>query len=83
MLALGALPGLVGANGLRAAKAWLYEFGLLAFLAGLGLFLWPRTWSAATIAGLSAVGLAIVCDLVLVGAAWCRRYEWDRSRSAA
>ena len=83
MLALGALPGLVGANGLRAAKAWLYEFGLLAFLAGLGLFLWPRTWSAATIAGLSAVGLAIVCDLVLVGAAWCRRNEWGRSRSAA
>lgn len=83
MLTLGALPGLVGAKRLRTAKAWLYEFGLLAVLTGLGLFIWPRTWSAATIAGLSAVGLAIVCDLILVGVAWCRRNEWGTSRTLA
>ena len=39
MLALCALPGLASSRKLRAAKAWLHELGLLAFLAGLGLFL--------------------------------------------
>lgn len=53
--------------------AGLYELGLLTFLVGLGLFLWPKTWSIAAVFGLSVVGLAIVSDLVLQGVAVCRR----------
>lgn len=82
MLALCSLPGLATSRKLRAVKASLYEFGLLAFLAGLGLFLWPQTWSAAAIAGLVVVGLAIVCDLALVGVAWCRRAQFGLPRTA-
>ncbi len=75
MLALAAFPRLGGAGKTRAAtaKRWLYELGLLVFLAGLGLFLWSRTWPATAIAAVSVVGVAIVADMVLVGVIW-RRY---------
>src|SRR5260370_38600406 len=53
--------------------ASLYELGLLTFLVGLGLFLWPKTWSIAAVFGLGVVGLAIGSDLVLQGVAISRR----------
>ena len=43
-----------------------------AFLAGLGLFLWLKTWPATAVAGVVVVGLAVVCDLALVATAWHR-----------
>src|SRR5258708_11164805 len=57
-------------------KGALYETGLLAFLAGLGLFLWTRSWSATAMAGLAVVGLAIVGDLALRAASWSRLGRW-------
>jgi hypothetical protein len=76
MLAIARLGGLRTARWPRRIKALLYELGLLAFLVGLGLFLWLRTWPAAAVAGVAVVGLAVICDLALVVTAWCRRNQW-------
>jgi hypothetical protein len=78
MLAIGSLRGLRLARWPRNVKATLYELGLLAFLIGLGLFLWLRTWPAAALAGVAVVGVAVICDLALVTTAWCRRDKWGR-----
>ncbi len=75
--AIGRLGGLRTARWPRRMKALLYELGLLAFLVGLGLFLWFRTWPAAAVAGVAVVGLAVICDLALVVTAWCRRNQWS------
>jgi hypothetical protein len=80
VLALGNLAGLRAARLPRWAKRSLHELGLLAFLAGLGLFLWLKTWPAAAVAGVVVVGLAMACDLALVATAWCRRKEWGLPR---
>lgn len=63
----------------RLVKDFLYEMGLLAFLVGLGLFLWTRSWSAAAIAGVAVVGLAAVSDLALLVTSWLRP-DWGRPR---
>ena len=82
MLAIGRLPGLKMAQWPRWIEALLYELGLLTFLVGLGLILWLTTWPPAAIAGVVVVGLAVICDLVLVAMAWCRRDEWGRRQSS-
>ncbi len=76
MLAVAALPGLQNVRWPGLIKGALYETGLLAFLAGLGLFLWTRSWSATAMAGLAVVGLAIVGDLALLAASWSRLGRW-------
>jgi len=66
MLAVAALPGLSGLRWPGLIKGALYETGLLAFLVGLGLFLWTRPASAATGVGLVVVGLAVGGDVALL-----------------
>lgn len=82
ILAIGKLPGLRTAEWPRRMKAFLYELGLLAFLVGLGLFLWLRPWPTAAVAGVTVVGLAVICDLALVVTAWCRRDQWGLGSAA-
>jgi hypothetical protein len=76
ILAIGRLPGLRKARWPSWVKPLLYELGLLAFLVGLGLIMWLKTWPAAAVAGVVVVGLAVISDLTLVAIAWCR--HWDR-----
>jgi hypothetical protein len=80
MVAIGRLGGLRTAQWPRRIKALLYELGLLTFLVGLGLILWLTTWPTAAIAGVVVVGLAVICDLVLVAMAWCHRNQWGRQQ---
>src|SRR5262249_17400341 len=75
IMAIGKMGGPRTGLWLRWIKALLYELGLLAFLVGLGLFLWLRTWPPAAVAGVTVVSLAVICDLALVIVAWCRRKE--------
>jgi hypothetical protein len=79
VLAISGRPGLAIVRWPRVTKRSLYELGLLAFLAGLGLFLWPRNWSGAAIAGVAVVGITVISDLVLLVTAWLRRNQWGRA----
>lgn len=76
MLVIGSLSGLRNTRWPRIIKGVLYELGLLAFFAGLGLFLWLRTWPWAARVSVAVVGLAVVCDLLLLATAWFRRNQW-------
>jgi hypothetical protein len=66
MLVAAAFPGLRGIRWPGRLEGFFYETGLLAFLAGVGLFLWSQPSSAAATAGLVVVGLAVAGDLVLL-----------------
>jgi hypothetical protein len=76
ILAIGRLPRLRWAEWPKWATFILSELGLLAFLVGLGLIMWLKTWPAAVVAGVVVVGLAVICDLALVATAWYRRKQW-------
>jgi hypothetical protein len=82
MLVVAALPGLQGKRWPGRLEGLFYETGLLAFLAGVGLFLLSMPSSAATTAGLVVVGLAVVGDLVLLACSLLFLDRWTRPRSA-
>jgi hypothetical protein len=64
------------------AKKVLYELGLLLVLVGIGLFLWPNHWSAASVIGVAAAFLAALIDAGLtVYLSW--RARNDRRRAEA
>ena len=78
MLVVASLPGLKQKRWPGVLEGFFYETGLLAFLAGVGLFLLSMPSSAAITAGLVVVGLAVVGDLVLVVCSWRFLDRWTR-----
>lgn len=78
ILAIERLHGLKGAKWPKWATFILSELGLLAFLVGLGLFLWLKPLPPAAVAGFVVVGLAVICDLALLATAWYRRKQWGK-----
>jgi hypothetical protein len=82
ILAIGKLSGLRTAKWPTRMKRLLYELGLLAFLVGLGLFLWLKNWPTAAVAGATVVCLAVICDLAFLVAAWRRRNKWGLDSTA-
>lgn len=81
MLVVAALPGLKEIRWPGLLEGFFYETGLLAFLAGVGLFLLSMPSSAATTAGLVVVGLAIAGDLVLLVCSLLFLDRWTRPRA--
>jgi hypothetical protein len=82
MLVVAALPGLKGIRWPGLLEGFFYEVGLLAFLAGVGLFLLSMPLSAATAAGLVVVGLAVAGDLFLLACSLLFLDRWASPRSA-
>jgi hypothetical protein len=81
MLVAAAFPGLRGIRWPGLLEGFFYETGLLAFLAGVGLFLLSQPSSAAATAGLVVVGLGVVGDLVLLTCSWRFLGRWTSPRS--
>jgi hypothetical protein len=54
----------------RLAESVTYEFGLLLLLVGIGLFLWPESWSIASAVGVAAAFSAAVLDVIVTLAVW-------------